>query len=123
LVLVAINKSTSFTSNPVTRYRIHDQSVSISEEAILSYQSFSYWTKNSTLFNAKLKKSILNYINIQIYKWGRHQALIGNKEKSTIAETLLEQIAPNIKWKLFFLIINFKPIKWAASFRRYLLIK
>jgi glycosyltransferase involved in cell wall biosynthesis len=120
LALLAVDNSVYFNVDPIAKYRIHSQSESISEKFILSYQKFLEWSRSSAIKDDKLKTWIHNYINQQIYRWGRHHALRGNKEKSILAQSLLDLISPNLKWKFIFLFLNSRLIKWSASIKRRL---
>lgn len=120
LSLLAINNSVFFISQPITKYRIHEQALSLSEDAIFSQITLLKWINSSAALNCVLKEPMNNYSKNFIYNWGKHQALIGNKKKSALAESSLNLISPNKKWRWIFLILNFKPLRWLAAFKRNL---
>ncbi len=120
LSLLAINNSVFFSSQVITKIRVHNQNLSLSEDAIFSQIKLIEWIKKSTVLNNVLKNAMNNYSKNFIYNWGKHQSLIGDKKKSALAESALNMISPNKKWHWLFFILNLRLLKWIVAVKRKL---
>ena len=118
LVLLSINKSVFFSSQVTAQIKLHNQNLSLSEGAILSQIKLLNWVKNDTTLNRTLMEATNKYCKTNIYNWGKHQALRGNKKKSAIAVSLLNSVWPNIKWHWLFMFFNAKLTRTIKNFIR-----
>ena len=111
LALLSINNSVFFSSKVIVQIRLHDDNLSLSEDAILSQIELLNWVNNNTVLNRILKEPINKYCKKNIYNWGKHCALIGKRNKSDLAESSLNSIWPNRKWYWLFIFFNSKLIR------------
>lgn len=117
LMLLALKGLVFFYSHPVTKYRIHDDSLSLSEGAMLSQLSLYNWAKDIHHLQDIERQQLQQYCTEMIYKFGRNQALRGNDAASAKALAALNKIKPSFKWELKFFFFKLTPIRWLAIIR------
>jgi hypothetical protein len=119
--MLAMKGSVYFCSSPVCRYRVHSESESFSESAILSQLSLNDWVKKTNCLPKQLSLQLQEYSVGMVYRLGRYHAIRGNEKASSIALSVLLRICPSVKWKLMFFLFNFAPIRLLATIRRKLM--
>ena len=122
LILLSINKSIHFGSEPIAKYRIHSEALSFSDEAILSITDLLNWLNMNALAQKKIENECKKYCKNQMFNWGKHQVLIGNRAGSLLAESLLNRYFPSLRWKVLFLAYrSLRTVIFTLKMKKYLL--
>lgn len=119
--MLAMNGPVYFCSFPVCRYRVHIESESFSESAILSQLRLHEWFKIEHCLPKKLSIELQQYSIEMVYQLGRYHAIRGNKRASSIALSVLLKIHPSPRWKWLFSFLNLAPIRFFGKIRRKIL--
>lgn len=114
-LLLALPGDVAFTSEPVTRYRVHPGAESYSRSAISSQLSLVEWINRADHSLAHHKAQIIRYSASMVYGWGRYHALRGNKDESRHARTVLRRIRPgSLRW-MAICFFELQPVRWLIA--------
>jgi glycosyltransferase involved in cell wall biosynthesis len=111
LALLSINNYVFFCSKVLVQYRLHKDNLSLSEDSIISQKELFYWVNSNSNLKYKLMIPLKKYCLQNVYNMGKYYAFKGDKDKSALAESILNSIDPNIKWFLLFKLFNSKFIR------------
>lgn len=113
-LMLAMQGRVAHNPQPLVRYRMHNQSLSYTEQAIQSQASLVEWVRSESCPLKKYEGQIARRSTKFIFAWGRYSALEGKQENAALALDMLQRIAPSTKWTVWFYIFKTPLFRRAA---------